>query len=91
MPGFHEIENMEPGAKGAISAVILSLGSVGAVNAAVQCFRAWLDRDKSRRIELTITAGDSMIENIVLEGKSIDSTTLQKLGSALAARLGREE
>ncbi|MGH3826446.1 MAG: effector-associated constant component EACC1 [Pseudonocardiaceae bacterium] len=43
----------EPGAKGAAGEVILALGSAGAVTAAVECFRAWLRRDKTRTLTVT--------------------------------------
>ena len=42
----------EPGAKGTVDEVILALGSSGALTAAVECFRAWLQRDNNRSIDV---------------------------------------
>ena len=42
----------QPGSKGALEATILALGSAGAFRAAVQCWRAWLSQDRTRRLEI---------------------------------------
>src|SRR5207244_1968303 len=46
----------EPGAKGATESLILALGSAGAFKAATTCIRAWLARDRTRRVELSWTS-----------------------------------
>ena len=40
------------GAKGAVEQLIVSLGSAGVFGAVVDCLRAWLGRDRDRRIDL---------------------------------------
>src|SRR5260221_9099120 len=40
------------GAKGTIDQLIIALGSAGALSAVVDCFRAWLGRDRDRRIDV---------------------------------------
>jgi hypothetical protein len=40
------------GTKGAADQLIIALGSAGAFQAAVDCLRAWLGRDRDRRIDL---------------------------------------
>src|SRR6186713_2123179 len=63
-----------PGSKGAVESLILTLGSAGVLQAASSCFRAWLARDRTRRIELSWTS-DGGEERIVLEGKAVDDAT----------------
>lgn len=50
------------GKKGGVEAIILALGSAGAIKAAVSMFRAWLKRDRSRNIKLAIKKGDESLE-----------------------------
>lgn len=68
------------GSKGTLDEVIIALGSAGAITAAVEIFRSWLSRDRSREIKLTIesegkkttialnasSTGDSTVESIML-------------------------
>lgn len=70
-----------PGTKGVVEAIILALGSAGAFSAAVDCFRAWLARDKSRRIVLTVRQGDHD-ERIMIEAGKVDVATLQRIAEA---------
>jgi hypothetical protein len=67
----HQPVPSEPGKKGAITAIILALGSAGVFTAAVEVFKSWLGRDKKRSIrikkgknELTIT-GDNISEEML--------------------------
>ena len=41
-----------PGTKGTLDELVVALGSAGAFTAAVECMRAWLGRDRSRRIDV---------------------------------------
>lgn len=45
------------GDKGAVAAIILALGSSGAIAAAVTVFKAWLSRDRTRSIRMKRTVG----------------------------------
>jgi hypothetical protein len=40
------------GTKGTLDAFVVALGSAGAFTATLECFRAWLGRDRSRRIDV---------------------------------------
>ena len=77
-------EQAVPGAKGMVDQLIIALGSAGAFNAAVECFRAWLGRDHDRRIDLRWDDGGVM-RSVTLTGGATDTATLREL-AVLAAR-----
>jgi hypothetical protein len=85
--GFRTQATGVAGTKGVAEAVILSLGSAGAFSAAVQCFKAWLARDKSRRLAVTWTQGGRE-QRVILVGDAIDGTSLQLLVKAIGEHLG---
>lgn len=76
-----------PGEKGMVETVIMALGSAGAFTAAVDCLRAWLSRDRTRRIELAWTV-DGREEKVVLQGTAIDKATFDKLADIVRAKAG---
>lgn len=66
------------GHKGGIEAVILALGSAGAITAAVEIFKAWLGRDQTRSLQLsTIIEGKE--KTIVVTGKGMSKDTIKEL------------
>jgi len=79
-----------PGTKGAVEGVILALGSANAFLAAVQCFRAWLQRGRSRHLEITWTTEDGREEKVVLRGDAIDVAPLKAVAEGAARRIGGE-
>jgi len=74
-----------PGQKGLVEGIILALGSAGAFKAAVDCLRAWLGRDRTRRIELAWTV-DGREERFVLQGTAIPNEEFEKLAELLRAK-----
>jgi hypothetical protein len=74
-----------PGEKGLVESIILALGSAGAFKAAVDCLRAWLARDRTRRIELTWTV-DGREERVSLQGTAIDDAEFARLAEIVRAR-----
>jgi membrane-associated two-gene conflict system component 1 (EACC1) len=74
-----------PGHKGLVESVILALGTAGAFTAAVDCLRAWLRRDRTRRVELSWTV-DGREERIVLQGTAIDDDTFGRLAEVVRAK-----
>jgi hypothetical protein len=76
-----------PGAKGTVDQVIVALGSSGVLTAAVECFRAWLQRDKSRRIDLRWDQ-DGVERHVTLSGDNVDAATVREIGRVAAARIG---
>lgn len=87
--GFRVEPTRTTGTKGAVEAMILSLGSAGAFTAAVQCLRAWLARDKSRRVVITWTH-DGHEERVAFEGDAVDAGSLQRLVQVAGEHLGDE-
>ena len=76
-----------PGTKGAVDAVILALGSSGALTAAVACFRAWLKRDKTRTLTATWTDDTGAERAVTVTGDNIDQTSFRALAQAISKRL----
>jgi hypothetical protein len=90
VPGFRIESAVVPGTKGAVDSGILALGSAGAFSSAVTCFKAWLARDKSRRIVVTWTQ-DGQAERIELEGDAVDAASMRRLSEAVGQRVGGVE
>ena len=76
-----------PGQKGAADTMIVALGSAGAFQAAVAVFRAWLARDRSRRLRLVVTDTHQRQRTVELQADSIDNQTLREVAEVLARRL----
>ena len=75
------------GVKGAIDQLIIALGSAGAFNAAVNCLRAWLGRDRDRRID--VRWDENGVERSVrLTGENVDVDTIREIAKAAVARAG---
>ena len=77
------------GTKGVLSETILALGSAGVFTASVQCVKAWLDRDKSRSLEISWLE-DGQQQTVTLRGENLDTTAVQSIASAAAKRIGGE-
>jgi len=75
------------GQKGAADALVLSLGSAGAFQAAVAIFRAWLARDRTRRLRLVVTDAQRRRQTVELSGDAIDGKTLHDVAEMIARRL----
>jgi hypothetical protein len=76
-----------PGSKGTIDELIVALGSAGAFTSMVECFRAWLGRDKSRRIDVRWDE-DGTERHVTFEGDAVDAKTVHEIARAAAARVG---
>lgn len=75
------------GAKGTLDELIVALGSAGVFTAAVSCFRAWLQRDRSRRLD--VRWEENGVEHFVtLTGDAIDAETVRTVAQAAASRVG---
>ena len=75
------------GQKGGVDALILALGSAGAFEAAVAVFRAWLARDRTRRLRLVVTDGERHRHTVEITGDTIDSRTFHDVAEVMARRL----
>ena len=88
--GVHRKTERVAGAKGvAADTVILALGSAGAFTAAVEFLRAWLTRDRSRRLDLSWEA-DGRTERVTVSGDAVDMTALNRVAEAFADRIGEK-
>ncbi|MFE7313440.1 hypothetical protein ACFU7T_10070 [Streptomyces sp. NPDC057555] len=78
----------KPGRKGAVDAVVVALGSSGALTAAVSCFKAWLARDKTRTLTVTWTDQAGAEKVVKVSGNNIDQASFQALAEGVRNRLG---
>jgi hypothetical protein len=72
-----------PGTRGAVVEVILALGTSGALLSAVQVFRAWLGRDKTRSITTTWTDEDGKERQVTVTGENIDQQSFNALNESI--------
>jgi len=63
------------GQKGGLVEIIVALGSAGALTAAVEVFKLWLSRDKTRSIDITTKTGD-VEKKITITGENISKELL---------------
>ncbi len=76
-----------PGTKGALDQLIIALGSAGAFQGAVTCFRAWLGRDRHRRIDIRWDE-DGVERSVTLTGEDMDTETIRDIARAAVGQLG---
>ena len=75
------------GAKGAADQLVIALGSAGVFGAVVDCLRAWLGRDRDRRIDVRWV--DNGVErSVTLTGEAVDARTVREVAKAAVARVG---
>jgi hypothetical protein len=75
-----------PGNKGGPEAIILALGSAGAFTAAIEVFRAWLARERSRSLTVTFRDGAES-RRLTVTGSDVDRDSFRALAD-VAVRLG---
>ena len=75
------------GTKGAADQLIIALGSAGAFQAVVDCLRAWLGRDRDRRIDLRWEE-NGIERSVTLTGEAVDAETVREIAKAAVARAG---
>jgi hypothetical protein len=76
-----------PGTKGTLDELIVALGSAGAFTATVECLRAWLGRDRSRRIDVRWEENGAQ-RFVTLSGDAIDVDSVREIAKAAARRVG---
>jgi hypothetical protein len=79
--------NRVEGAKGAIDQLIIALGSAGAFTAAVECLRAWLGRDRDRRIDVRWDE-HGLQRSVTLTGEDVDAATIREIAKAAVGQVG---
>jgi len=78
------------GTKGALDELVVALGSAGAFTATVECLRAWLSRDRSRRIDVRWDENGKK-RYVTLTGDAIDVDSVREIAKAAAHRVGGPE
>lgn len=78
-----------PGTKGGIVEIILALGTSGALVSAVQVFRAWLGRDKTRSITVSWTDEDDKERRLTVTGENIDQQSFTALNESIGRMIER--
>jgi hypothetical protein len=54
----------------------------------VECFRAWLRRDKTRTLTVTGTDGEAAARTTTVTGENIDQASFQALAEAIGKAMG---
>ena len=72
------------GTKGGTEAIILALGSAGAITAMVEVIKAWLTRDRSRSLEIVTVDEGPGRRVVTIRGDHIDDKTLHEAIRAVA-------
>jgi Effector Associated Constant Component 1 len=75
------------GAKGAADQLIIALGSAGVFAAVVDCLRAWLGRDRDRRIDVRWVE-NGVERSVTLTGQAVDDKTVREIAKAAVAQVG---
>jgi hypothetical protein len=84
--GVQTVAVQQPGSKGALDSLILSLTSAGAMTAAAEFFKAWIGRASNRRVKVAFGEGGDLQE-FEFAGSELDDGTLRRVTDALTARL----
>jgi Effector Associated Constant Component 1 len=77
----------EAGKKGATADLIVALGSAGAFTATVDMLRAWLARDKTRKIRCRFADRNGKQQEIVVVAENADAEALTPVLNAIAKRI----
>jgi hypothetical protein len=75
------------GTKGAVDQFVIALGSAGVFGAVVDCLRAWLGRDRDRRIDVRWVE-NGVERSVTLTGEDVDVRTVREVAKAAVARVG---
>jgi hypothetical protein len=75
------------GAKGAVDQLVIALGSAGVFAAVVDSLRAWLGRDRDRRIDVRWVE-NGVERSVTLTGEAVDVKTVREITKAAVARVG---
>lgn len=70
-----EVQAVE-GKKGGVEALILALGSAGAITAAVDMFKTWISRDQSRELEISVERGGE-VQTFRVSGSRMDKDDIR--------------
>ncbi len=69
------------GQKGGVESLILTLGSAGALTAAVDIFKGWIARDRNRSLKLKITTPEG-VQEWEVSGNAMDKEVIEQFMKA---------
>jgi len=75
------------GTKGTIDQIIIALGSAGTFQAAVECFRAWLGRDRDRRLDVRWDE-NGVERSVTVTGETVSMEAVKEIAKAAVDRVG---
>jgi hypothetical protein len=73
------------GEKGGVTELVLTLGTSGAISAAVAVIQSWLSRERRRQVTVTIDDGNHPVTYTV-DGTSASDTTIKEIMVAALAQ-----
>jgi hypothetical protein len=74
--------NPVEGTKGSIDQLVIALGTAGAFTAAVDCLRAWLERDRYRSVDVKWTENGAP-RSVRLTGDAVDAGAIREIAEAI--------
>ena len=87
--GVRKETSLIEGDKGGAEAIILALGSSGAFLAALEAFKAWLNRDRGRKLIVSYEQGGET-KRVEVSGDGVGRDTFEEIVRAAAAHAGGE-
>jgi hypothetical protein len=76
------------GEKGGVTELVLTLGTSGAISAAVAVIQNWLSRERRRQVTVTIDDGGPVTYSV--DGASASDTTIKEILVAALAQTNRD-
>jgi hypothetical protein len=73
------------GDKGGVTELVLTLGTSGAISAAVTVLQTWLSRERRRQVTVTIDDGNHPVTTYTVDGTSASDTTIKEIMVAALA------
>src|SRR5262249_34390971 len=77
----HRVEEPVEGKKGGLEAIILALGSAGAFTVALEAFKAWLRRDQTRTVTISVKRNGEE-QTVTLSSNRLDQDEFMSLARA---------
>jgi hypothetical protein len=85
----HKNGTAEAGTKGSVESIIVALGGAGVVKALVDCFKAWIDREQTRRVTVTWTANGET-RSVTVDSTAVGPAMIERLTEELVGKLSDE-
>ncbi|GAA4612515.1 hypothetical protein GCM10023195_53710 [Actinoallomurus liliacearum] len=77
------------GDKGLPETIVMALTSAATLKSAVECWKLWLERDRTRRMEITRTH-DGVDESLTISGRDIEEGRFDRIVDEFAERFEKD-